>query len=104
MFSVEHASSMGPAVMEGRGTGLGFLFSSYEQAVEFPQVLASINYSSLPCDRVILHSNVHMVIYFIFLLYSIILHLFNYSTMVHESAFTMYHESQSRFHLGGGGA
>ena len=45
MFSVEHASSTGPAVMEGGGGGggvTGFLFSIAKQAVEFPQVLASV--------------------------------------------------------------
>ena len=40
MFSVEHASSTGPAVMEEgrRGRATGFLFSI---AKKFPQVLAS---------------------------------------------------------------
>ena len=47
MFSVEHASSMGPAVMgEGRGGGGGGsnrprLPGVAKQAVEFPQVMAS---------------------------------------------------------------
>ena len=50
MFSVEHTSSMGPAVMEegrrrGGGGGGGEQQASClvaKQAVEFPQVLASI--------------------------------------------------------------
>ena len=49
MFSVEHASSMGPAAMEeerreGGGGGAGEQQASClvaKQAVEFPQVLAS---------------------------------------------------------------
>ena len=53
VFSVEHASSMGPAVMEGGGGGGGggrrrrgeeqqaFCFVA-KQAVEFPQVLTSV--------------------------------------------------------------
>ena len=47
MFSVEHGSSRGPAVMEegkgaeGGGGATRFLFSK-QQAVEFPQVLAII--------------------------------------------------------------
>ena len=44
VFSVEYASSTGPAEMEELGYGggaKGFLFSSYKQAVEFPQVVAS---------------------------------------------------------------
>ena len=45
MFSVEHGSSRGPAVMEeGKGAEGGatrFLFSK-QQAVEFPQVLAIV--------------------------------------------------------------
>ena len=42
MFSVEHASSMGPAVMEeGRGEQQASCLVA-KQAVEFPQVLASI--------------------------------------------------------------
>ena len=44
MFSVEHASSMGPAVMEeGRRRGEEQQASCLvaKQAVEFPQVLAS---------------------------------------------------------------
>ena len=47
MFSVEHASSTGPAVMEGGGGGGGEQQASClvaKQAVEFPQVLASNNY------------------------------------------------------------
>ena len=43
MFSVEHASSMGPAVMEGGGGG-GMQQTSFlvtKQAVDFPQVLTS---------------------------------------------------------------
>ena len=42
LFSVEHASSMGPAVME-EGGATGFCLV-VRQAVEFPQVLASIEY------------------------------------------------------------
>ena len=44
MFSVEHASPMGPAVMEEGGGGGGKQASCLvaKQAVEFPQVLASI--------------------------------------------------------------
>ena len=48
MFSVEHTSSMGPAMMEegrGGGGGEGEQQASClvaKQAVEFPQVLASI--------------------------------------------------------------
>ena len=54
MFSVEHASSTGPAAMEegrregGGGVGEQQAFCSVaKQAVEFPQVLASFyNYST----------------------------------------------------------
>ena len=42
MFSVEHASSMGPAVMEEGGGGGQASVLVAKQAVEFPQVLASI--------------------------------------------------------------
>ena len=39
MFSVEHASSMGPAVVEGRGEEQQASCLVAKQAVEFPQVL-----------------------------------------------------------------
>ena len=55
MFSVEHASSKGPAVMEGGGGGGGEQQTSCfvaKQAVEFPQVLASCNYSGKLCTLV----------------------------------------------------
>ena len=45
MFSVEHASSMGPAVMEGgrrRGEEQRAACLVAKQAVEFPQVLTSV--------------------------------------------------------------
>ena len=42
MFSVEHASSMGPAVMEEGGDEQQASCLVAKQAVKFPQVLASI--------------------------------------------------------------
>ena len=43
MFSVEHVSSMGPAVMEEGGEEQQASYLVAKQAVEFPQVLASYN-------------------------------------------------------------
>ena len=51
MFSVEHAFSKGPAVMEGGGGGGGGQQASClvaKQAMEFPQVLASLLIIGLP--------------------------------------------------------
>ena len=43
MFSVEHASSMGPAMMEeGRGEEQKASCLVAKQAVEFPQVLTGV--------------------------------------------------------------
>ena len=45
MFSVEHASSMGPAVMEEGGDEQQASCLVAKQAVKFPQVLASYYYA-----------------------------------------------------------